>query len=382
VRRLLALACAVVFLDTTFYAAITPLLPHFEDEFDLTKSAAGVLTATYPLGTLIGALPGGYLAARAGVRATVLLGLALLTVSSLVFAFAGSIALLDAARFVQGIGGACSWAGAMAWVASAAPRDRRGEMIGTTMGAAIAGTLAGPVIGTLADAIGITPVFCGVAVLGCVLAAWALATPPAEPEGTSPPRELLAALRDSRVAGGIWLIAVPGMLFGAIGVLVPLRLDELGVGAFAIGATWLAAAVLESGVSPIVGRVSDRRGRLFPCLIGLSFGAGVMVLFTLPTQAWQLMALVAIAAPTVGMLWAPSMALLSDGAEALGIAQGLAFALSNLGWSIGQTLGSAASARLADATSDAVPYLILAVICLATVAILLRARRFTAITAV
>ena len=45
------------------------------------------------------------------------------------------------------------------------------------------------------------------------------------------------------------------------------------------------------------------------------------------------------------MLWAPSMALLSDGAEALGIAQGFAFALSNLGWSIGQTAGSAASAR-------------------------------------
>ena len=33
------------------------------------------------------------------------------------------------------------------------------------------------------------------------------------------------------------------------------------------------------------------------------------------------------------------MAMLSDGAEAVGIAQGFAFALSNLGWSIGQTDG-------------------------------------------
>ena len=201
-RPLLALACAIVFVDTTFYAAITPLLPHFEDQFDLSKSAAGVLTAAYPAGTLVGALPGGYLAARAGVRATVLLGLALLIVSSLAFAFADSIAVYDAARFVQGIGGAASWAGAMAWVASAAPRDRRGEMIGTTMGAAVAGTLAGPAIGTLADAVGITPTFCGVAVLGALLAIWALRTPPAEPEGTSSPRELIAALRDARVASG------------------------------------------------------------------------------------------------------------------------------------------------------------------------------------
>ena len=374
-RRLLLLASAIVFVDTAFYAAITPLLPHFEDEFGLSKSAAGVLVAAYPAGTLVGAIPGGYLAAKAGVRATVLLGLGLMVVSSIAFAFADSIAVLDTARFVQGVGGAASWAGAMAWVASAAPRERRGEMIGTTMGAAVAGALAGPAIGTLADAVGIAPTFVGVAVVGTVLAGFALRTPPAPPEGTSTPRELLAALRDGRVAGGIWLIAVPGLMFGTIGVLAPLRLDELGASATVIGAAWLGAALLEAGVSPIVGRVSDRRGRLYPCLIGLSIGAVLMLLFPWPDAAWQVILLVILAAPSVGMLWAPSMALLSDGAEALGIAQGLAFALSNLGWSIGQTAGAAASARLADATSDAVPYLLMSALCCATIAILARARR-------
>ena len=378
VRRLLVLSCAIVFVDTMFYAAMTPLLPYFEDEFGLSKSAAGVLAAAYPAGTFVGAIPGGYMAAKAGVRATVLLGLSLMVVSSIAFAFADSIVVLDAARFVQGIGGAASWAGAMAWVAGAAPRDRRGEMIGTTMGAAIAGALAGPAVGTLADAVGIAPTFCGVAVVGALLAGWALSTPPAEPEGTSTPRELLAALRDGRVVGGMWLIAVPGLLFGTVGVLAPLRLDDLGVGAGVIGAAWLAAALLESGVSPVVGRVSDRRGRLFPCLLGLSAGALLMLLFPWPDRPWQLIALVILAAPLIGMLWAPSMALLSDGAEALGIAQGFAFALSNLGWSIGQTAGSAASARLADATSDAVPYVMLSGVCIVTLAVLARARRTTA----
>jgi predicted MFS family arabinose efflux permease len=375
VRRLLLLACAIVFVDTAFYAAITPLLPRFEDDFELSKSAAGVLVAAYPFGTLVGAIPGGYLAAKAGVRATVLLGLGLMVVSSIAFAYADSIAVLDGARFVQGIGGAASWAGAMAWVASAAPRERRGEMIGTAMGAAVAGALAGPAIGTLADAVGIAPTFTAIAVVGTALALFALRTPPAPPEGTSTPRELLAALRDGRIAGGIWLIAVPGLLFGTIGVLAPLRLDELGVGATVIGAAWLGAALLESGVSPIVGRVSDRRGRLPPMLIGLAIGAALMLLFPWPNAAWQLIVLVVLAAPSVGMLWAPSMALLSDGAESLGIAQGLAFALSNLGWSIGQTIGAAASARLADATSDAVPYLLFSGVCCATIAILARARR-------
>ena len=374
-RRLLLLACAIVFVDTTFYAAMTPLLPHFEEEFDLSKTGAGVLAAAYPAGTFLGALPFGYLAAKWGVRATALFGLLLMSAASFAFAFADTIVMLDAARFVQGLAGAASWAGAMAWVAGAAPRERRGEMIGTAMGAAIAGALAGPALGWMGDAFGIAPTFSAIGVIGLALAAVAATMEPAPPEGTSTPRELFAALLDGRVSGGMWLIAVPGLVFGTIGVLAPLRLDDLGVGAAVIAGAWLGASLLETGVSPLVGRVSDRRGRLYPCLIGLAAGTLLMLLFPWPDRAWALVVLVLLAAPLIGTLWAPSMALLSDGAEALGIAQGFAFALSNLGWSIGQTAGSAGSARLADATSDAVPYLLLSGLCLATFLVLARARR-------
>src|ERR1044071_4107718 len=120
-RRLVAFVCLVVFVDTTFYAAVTPLLPELSDQYDLTKSGAGLLAAAYPAGTFLGALPGGWMAARVGVRPTVLLGLGLIVVASVAFAFASSVLVLDVARFVQGLGGAASWAGAFAWLIGAAP---------------------------------------------------------------------------------------------------------------------------------------------------------------------------------------------------------------------------------------------------------------------
>jgi predicted MFS family arabinose efflux permease len=58
-RRLVAFVSLVVFVDTMFYAAITPLLPELSDRFDLSKTAAGVLAAAYPAGTFLGSIPGG-----------------------------------------------------------------------------------------------------------------------------------------------------------------------------------------------------------------------------------------------------------------------------------------------------------------------------------
>jgi MFS family permease len=374
VRRLLLLASAVVFVDTAFYAAITPLLPHYVDELDISKSAAGVLAAAYPAGTFLGALPGGWLAARAGVRPTTLLGLTIMGVSSIAFAFGTSVVVLDVARFVQGVGGAMTWAGALGWLIGEAPRERRGELIGSAMGAAIVGALFGPVLGALADALGPEPVFSCVAVVAAGLIAWTLRTPARAP--SPPPRlaTLLEAVRDRSVQLGIWLMCVPGLLFGTLNVLAPLRMDALGAGAAVIAGCFLVAAALEAVVAPVVGRISDRRGRRAPARAGLAAGAVVMALLPWPTEAWQLGALIVLAAPAIGILWSPAIATISDGAERHGIEQAIAFAFVNVAWAFGQTAGAAGSAGLAEATTDRVPYLLLAAACAVTFTALRPAR--------
>src|SRR5829696_1086822 len=111
-RRLVILASAMIFFDVAFFAAIAPLLPDYVDDLGLTKAEAGILSAAYAAGTLLASLPAGVLASRVGPRRTVLAGLTLLGLSSVVFGFGREIGLLDAARFAQGIAGALIWSGA------------------------------------------------------------------------------------------------------------------------------------------------------------------------------------------------------------------------------------------------------------------------------
>jgi predicted MFS family arabinose efflux permease len=358
VRRLALLVGAIVLVDTMFYAAITPLLPDLADELHLGKNGAGVMAGAYAAGTLMGALPGGWLAARVGVKATILLGIALMSVSGLAFAFGSSIALLDAARFLQGIGGACSWAGGMAWLAGEAPRERRGEVIGGVLGAAIFGVQLGPVVGALATAIGREAAFSSTVVFGLALGAWAW-TIPARP-GSEALTTPVAALRERSMLTGMWLTALPAAAFGVLDVLAPLRLDVLGASGLALGATFFAAAGMEAIVSPTSGRAADRRGARPVACAGLAIGAIALAVVHLPGTAWLLAVVVVLVAGLLGVLWVPAGLLLTSGADRIGLDSAYAFAFFNLSWAGGFTVGAAGGGALAQVSSDAVPYLLLA----------------------
>jgi MFS family permease len=373
-RRLFWLVATVVLVDTMFFAAVSPLLPDYADQFDLSKTGAGILTAAYPAGTFAAAVPAGWLAARWGVKPTLLLGLSLLGITSLVFAFAHTIVLLDAARFVQGAGGACMWAAGMAWLVSAAPPERRGEMIGSALAAAIVGVLLGPVLGGAATVVGPEVVFSAVAAGAAALAAWAWTMPGVAPQPGAVFAPLARALGRPAVLAGFWLFTLPAVFAGVIEVLGPLRLDDLGASGAAIGLVFLLTAAVEAVLSPLAGRTSDRRGRLAPIRVGLLGAVGMSILLPLPGAAILTAAALVAAVLALALFWAPAMAWISDASEQAGLAQGLAFALANLAWGGGIVAGSAAGGALAEATADAVPYAILAVSCGLTFVWVTRAR--------
>lgn len=373
-RRLLLLAGAIVFLDTMFFAALTPLLPGYVDRFDLSKVGAGALQAAYPVGALLGGIPSGLATARLGPRTTAIAGLLLMSATTLAFGLADSVWVLDGARLLQGFASAAAWTAALSWLVSASPAERRGQLIGSAMAAAIVGALFGPVLGGLGSLAGTAVVFGAVGALALGLAAWAAAT--AAPERSEPqsPRLLLRAVQDRRLAGAIWLVTLPALLFGTLSVLAPLRLSELGFGAIAIGAVYLVSAGAEAVLSPLLGRFSDRRGRRLPLLGACAGAAVVTALLPWPEHRFVLAVVVFAAGVAFGSFWAPAMSQLSDVAEAQGLDHGFAFALVNLAWAPGQALGASGGGSLADLTSDTVPYLVLSGASLLTLAALWRSR--------
>ncbi len=365
--RLLALTCAIVAVDTVFFSALTPLLPHYAAAAGLSKAGAGILIAAYPAGTLLGSLPSGALVARFGDRTVAVAGLALMGVSTLAFGWTTSAGLLVAARLVQGIGGACTWTASLSWLATAAPESRRGELLGTAIGAAVVGALFGPVVGAVANFTGTGAAFSAASVLDVALIAVAFTVPSPRPQAPQSLRAALPALRDREVVMGCWLMALAGIAFGMADVLAPLRLSRLGASGTVIAVTFLCAALAEAGVSPLAGRLSDRIGVARPLGVALVVGAAVALLLPLPTAVPVLIGLLIAGLPFYGALYAPASALVADGAQRLGLNQGIAFAVANLAWAAGQSVASSASGALAQATSDLVPYALLAACCLGTV---------------
>ena len=358
-RRLLIICCLVVFIDVAFYEAITPLLADYRNNLGLTKGEAGILVGAYAAGSIIASLPAGLAAARLGPRPVIFWGLIIFAVSGTIFGFANGYWVLTVMRLIQGAAAAAMWSGSFAWLINAYPPERRGAVIGTALGVAVAGALFGPAIGALAGEIGTELVFSVVGALSLLLAVGIYLQPDTTIRTQHRIAQIWASLRERPVLYGALLVTAPSVMFGAVAVLVPLQIDALGGSRLLVAAGFAAGAGLEATLAPLVGRYSDRHGRMLPYTVGAVVCLVAVMLVPIPSIPMVLGALGA-AALGAGMTFAPASAQLADSAEIAGLHQAIASATSNMAWALGQVVGAVAGGALAEAFGEIVPCVLIA----------------------
>jgi predicted MFS family arabinose efflux permease len=364
-RRITIAVGLTMLVESTLYQAVVPLLPSYADRFDLSKTGAGIVLAAYPLPTPVIGLLSGFLTPRFGGRRMALAGSALLTVSTLAFALAPNVIVLDLARGMQGCAAGITWAASMAWLSANTPRDRLGREAGIVMGLFSTGAVIGPGVGSFAHATSPLLAF------SCLAGAAALTIPLAwrAPVGVKIPsehsyvRSLGSVLRNRLVLAAILLSVIDPVSLGAIDLLVPRHLHGHGVPTWHIGAALMVGAALGAVAGPLVGRRADRIG---PLRVGLVAATALVALPTILilglSDPLLLVVLIAVA-PAFTMLSTAMYPLSTSGADARGVSHGVVNGVISVTWATAFAVGSLASGLLADHHGDTATYAVVAVVC-------------------
>jgi len=349
-----------MFVDAALYLAVIPLLPHYVERFGLSTLGAGVVVAAYPVSVPLVSLGCIVLVPRIGAKRITVFSAALMSVATVIFAWAPSATVLVAARLVQGFASGSIWTGSMAWVTDNAPAGRRGRESGIVMGMLSAGSIAGPAVGALAAWAGQGLAFglvAAVSLLGVVLSALA----PSGHHAGAPTRlgqALARAIRQSATRAALALTLIDLLTFGAVDVLVPLHLGAGGTSIGVIAAALGTGAALGAVTGPIAGRMVDRVGAQ---PVGLITAACIVVIPVVlavePATSVQL-AILVIGGPLFALVGSAIFPLSSAGADAAGVAHVAATGLMGVVWAGGFTVVPVLAGAIAQSASTTIAYLV------------------------
>ena len=371
-RRITLAVGVSMFVDASLYLAVLPLLPHYADEFNLNTLQAGLVLAAYPASVPLVSLGCVALVPRVGARRITLWSALLMTVATVIFAWAPNVEILILARFVQGFASGSIWTASMSWVTDNAPDNHRGRESGIVMGMLSAGSVAGPGIGALAATIGSGVAFGIVAAVSAISVALTVLAPAGRPVlGESQLfRSIAAGARQPATIAALSMSLVDLCAFGAVDLLVPLHLGDTGTSVEAIAVALMAGAVLGSVAGPFGGRLVDRVG---PARVGMVVSVFVLanpvVLAFGPPSAVQL-ALLVIGGPVFALMGAALFPLGTLGADAAGVSHVTVTGLMGAVWASGFTVVPLLLGAVAQASSAAVAFTVSAALCLPAMLVL------------
>ncbi len=260
----------------------------------------GAMASAYLISNFAFQYPAGWIADRWGRKPVMIAGLLLQAIISLVYLPVTDPYLFIALRFVEGLTGAAILPSARALIVDSVPSEKQGEAYGIFGAFFNAGFLIGPGIGGLLATTGYASAFIGAAVSRLVAIVLVIT--------------LIHPTYKSTIARGVTIRAIPyralftlplvGAYILAFGdylylgfdqTLMPIWMhDHLGASVAMIGFAYMAWAVPNMILSPVGGRVADRRPRWLLILIFGLAQVPIYLIYGLVTVAIMVVVLFAV----------------------------------------------------------------------------------------
>jgi MFS transporter, DHA1 family, tetracycline resistance protein len=337
-----------IFVNLVGFGIIIPLLPFYAETFGASPLVIGLLFASFSLSQLIASPFLGALSDRWGRRPVLIFSLIGTIVSFAMLAVAHSLAMLFAARIVDGLSGG-NITTARAYIADVTAERDRAKAFGVLGAAFGLGFIVGPALGGAFAHISYTaPIWAAAAITGVAAAlawVWLPETVHRTRAGGGTP---LRALRDLPVRPGLRLLLSVDFLYWTAFAVYQTTFALFGARRFGFDAThtgyllsafgMLGALVQGVFVGPIVAALGAKRTLatgLVLAAIGwtgsaASYSVIVFVLMLVPAALG-----IGFCNPTIAALVSNAA-----GAHEQGRVQGAAGALESLGRTIGPVWGN------------------------------------------
>jgi len=329
---------------------VAPILPTYAESFQVSYTLVGFVISSFAIARMFLDMPAGILARKFDKKKIMILGLVLISTSSILAGLAPNYITLIIARMIEGAGSALYVTTATVFLVQISGEEKRGQYMSLYMGMLLLGAIFGPTFGgIIANAYGIRAPFFAYAIITGLGVIPTLVLPKLTNSGNVSShlnlREIVSDMRQVLSNPSFLLVSfVVFTLFllrtGVRTTLVPLfAANNLGLDEISIGLILTIGAITTTLTIVPMGKISDRIGRKKPLALCLVLTAGVTVLIPFSMDLLTLSIVLALYGAVIG-LSGPAAAYVTDVSpqDKLEISMGLYRMISDFGFVVGPLL--------------------------------------------
>jgi DHA1 family multidrug resistance protein-like MFS transporter len=326
---------------------VAPILPYYAESFNVNYTLVGLVVAAFGIARMFIDLPAGIVAQKYDKKYLMLVGLMLVSSSSIMAGLAQNYWILLFARIIEGFGSAIYVTTATIFIAIVADPERRGFLMSLYSGFLLLGSIFGPSFGGfIADSYGITAPFFAYAIISAIGIIPTLILPHVNDDEKNIKIQDLYHQAWYSIKDPKFIPVLPSIfsLFfirtGVRNTLIPLFSgNDLGLTELNIGILLTLAGISTAITIVPIGLISDKIGRRTPLLLSLIISAPITIWIAFTTNFVNIAIVIFIYGAIIG-LSGPIAAYVTDIApkDKLGIYMGVYRTIGDIGFVCGPLL--------------------------------------------